>query len=425
MSRRCPCRAGRRSAAALFLLLPALLVSIPAAAAAQTPPPVLTMEQAIEAALAGHPDVAAAQAGIAAAAARRRQAEARPDPRLALGAGGLPFGMKSRAGQESEIELGLEGTIEISGKRAARIEVGRFEEDAAVLELERVRLVLAAKVRRAYIRTACADEALARIARAAQLLDQAAEAIQTQYAAGRAAYADVLRARVDKARLMGRVAEERRERRASAAELGALIGRTSGDELRLSPGLPVPKPLGTAEEIKSTALAARPSIRIAGLRAEQAAAAERLAGLNRRPDLEAGIYLPSKRLAAWGFSLGLTLPFSSKRWSGERAEAAAARAAELAAVDGLKRRLAAEIEAAYESVLLADEQARIFEDRLLTEIEDELKVSLDLYALGRLEAYALLDLHRAAVEARLEHLRALCRRALSRIDLDAAGEDIL
>jgi hypothetical protein len=171
-------------------------------------------------------------------------------------------------------------------------------------------------------------------------------------------------------------------------------------------------------------LAGRPSIRIAGLRAEQAAASERLAGLNRRPDLEAGIYLPSKRLAAWGFSLGLSLPLSSKRWSGERAEAAATRAAELASVDGRKRRLAAEIDAAYESVRLADEQARIFEDRLLVDVEDELKVSLDLYALGRLPAYALLDLHRAAVEARLEHLRALCGRALARIDLDAAGEDI-
>jgi|GEM_PF-544834 len=425
MFRHCPPRAGRRTAAARYLLLPALLAAVPAAAAVQEAPPGLTMERAVEAALAGHPDVLAAKAGIAAAAARRRQAEARPDPRLALGTGGLPFGLKGKEGEESEIELGLEQTIELSGKRTARIEVGRFDEDIAALQLERVRMVLAAGVRRAYVRVVYADEALARIARAAELLDRAAEAVQVQYASGRAAYADVLRARVDKARLLGRAIEERRGRRAAAAELNLLMGRAVGEDLRLASGLEALPPARTAEELKAAALTARPSIRIAALRDEQAAAAERLAGLNRRPDLEAGLYLPSKRLAAWGFSLGLTLPLSSKRWAGERAEAAAAREAGQASADGLRRRISAEVETAYESVLLAGEQARLFESRLLAEIEDELKVSLELYALGRVEAYALLDLHRAAAEARLEHLRAVYNGAMARIDLDVAGEDIL
>ncbi len=121
----------------------------------------------------------------------------------------------------------------------------------------------------------------------------------------------------------------------------------------------------------------------------------------------------------------MTLPLSSKRWAGERAEAAAAREAGQASADGLRRRISAEVETAYESVLLAGEQARLFESRLLAEIEDELKVSLELYALGRVEAYALLDLHRAAAEARLEHLRAVYNGAMARIDLDVAGEDIL
>ena len=65
-------------------------------------------------------------------------------------------------------------------------------------------MVLAARVRRAYVRVVYADEALARIARAADFLDRAAEAVQVQYASGRATYVDVLRARVDKARLLNR-----------------------------------------------------------------------------------------------------------------------------------------------------------------------------------------------------------------------------
>ena len=405
----------------IFLLLPALQT---AAGPAEERKEGLSLDQAVASALAHHPDVLAAQAEIAAASARRLQAEARPDPTLALGTAGIPFNLKGEEGKETEVEMGLSQTFEFPGKRKLRVEVGRYAEDIAALELERVRMILAARIRKAYFRVVRSDQALERIASASGLLDRLVEAIQVQYAAGRAAYADVLRARLDKTRLQNQALEERRERLAAAAELNLLLGRPAGETLRLVSGMNAP-PLGrSVEEMKAAALAARPSIRIAALRAEQAAAAERLTGLNRNPDLTAGLYVPSKRFSAWGFSFSLTLPLSGKRWQGERAEAAAAREASLAAVDGLRRRVAVMIESAYESVRLAEEQVRILELQLLAELDNELKVSLDLYALGKIQAYALIDLYRTAAEAGLEHLRAVFNGAIARVDLDIAGEDI-
>ncbi len=405
----------------LFLLLPALQTAAGPAGDAEEG---LTLDQAVSSALARHPDILAALAEIKAAAARRMQAEARPDPTLGLGTAGIPFSLKGEEGKETEIEIGLSQTFEFPGKRKLRVEVGRTAQDIAALELERVRMILAARVRRTYLRVVRSDQALEQNASAAELLDRVVEAVQVQYAAGRAAYGDVLRARVDIARLKNQAIEERRERQAAAAELNFLLGRPAGEKLRLLTGMAAP-PLGrSVEELKAAALAERPSLKIAALRAEQAALAERLAGLNRKPDLTAGLYVPSQRFSAWGFSLGLTLPLSRKRWSGERAEAAAAREAGIAAVDGLRRRAEAMIESAYASVRLAEEQVRVFEFQLLAGLEDELKVSLDLYALGKMEAYALIDLHRAAAEARLEHLRAVFNEALARIDLDIAGEEI-
>jgi cobalt-zinc-cadmium efflux system outer membrane protein len=384
----------------------------------------ISLEKAVEIALARHPDVLAAQAEIKAAAARRQQAEARPDPRLGLGTAAIPFSLKADEGREAEIDLGLEQTFEFPGKRKLRVAIGRFGEDIAVLELERVRLVLSARVRKAYLLVVRSDQALGRLASAVGFLDRVIEAVQVRYSAGRAAYADVLRARVDKARLQNQAIEERRERQAAAAELNLFLGRPASASFTLITGLEAPSPVRSAEAIKTSALSERPSIKIAALRVEQAAMGESLAGLNRKPDLTAGLFVPSKRFSAWGFSLGLTLPLSEKRWAGERAEAAANRESSLAAVDGLRRRLSAMIESAYESVRLSEEQIRVFERQLLAEIEDELKVSLDLYALGKIEAYALLDLNRAAAEARLEHLRAVYNGAIARIDLDIAGEDI-
>jgi outer membrane protein, heavy metal efflux system len=419
MSQPRPPRAGRRVAACGAILGCLLCAS---AARAQVPAADLTLDQAVAAALARHPDIQAAQAGIKSAAARRRQAEARPDPTLSWGTAGIPWTLRSGS-VETEYSLGLEQILEYPGRRAARIEIGRTGERLAALELDRVELVLAASVRKAYFRVVRSDRAQALLASAAGLLDSVIEAVQARYAAGRASYADVLRARVDKARLQNLAIEERRERQAAAVELNTLLGRPAGEPLHLVSGLEAPPLARIAEEIKAAALAERPSIRIAALRAEQATAVERLVGFNRKPDLTAGLFVPSKSVSGWGFSLGLTLPLSAKRWSGERAEAAAAREASSALEEGLRRRVAAMIESAFESVRLADEQVRLFESQLLTDLEDELKAELDLYALGKIEAYALLDLHRAAAEARLEHLRAVYNGAIARVDLEIAGEE--
>ncbi|MDD8025224.1 MAG: TolC family protein [Acidobacteriota bacterium] len=404
-----------------FVFILAFILAGPPAKA-QDPPAGLTLDQAVETALKAHPDILAAQAGIKAASARRLQAEARPDPRLSWGTAGIPWTLRSGS-LETEYSLGLEQTLEYPGRRAARVEIGRVGEGIAALELDRTQLVLAASVRKAYFRVVRSDRAQALLASASGLLDSVIEAVQVRYAAGRAAYADVLRARVDKARLQNQAIEERRERHAAAAELNALLGRPAGEPLRLVSGLESPPLVRTAEEIKAAAPAEHPSLRIAELRAEQASAAERLVGLNRKPDLTAGLFVPSKSVSGWGFSLGLTLPLSAKRWSGERAEAAAAREAGSVLVDGFRRRIAAMIEAAFESARLADEQVRVFELQLLADLEDELKTELDLYALGKTEAYALLDLYRTAAEARLEHLRAVYNGAIARIDLEIAGEE--
>jgi cobalt-zinc-cadmium efflux system outer membrane protein len=408
---------------ALFLIF---ALSARSAGRAQATPAAdgLTMERAVEIVLTLHPDVLSAQAEIKAASARKRRAEARPDPWLGLATAGLPFDFKAREGRESEVEFGLEQTFEFPGKRALRVDIGRFGEDIASQELAKIRMLVSARVRKAYFRVVLSDRTLESISRGAGLLDRAIEAVQIQYAAGRAAYADVLRARVDLARLRNRALEERREYGAAAAELNLLLGRPAGEPLQLSTGLESPPLIRSPGEIKAAALAERPSLKIAALLAEQAGAAERLSGLNRRPDITAGLFVPSKRISAWGFSLGLTLPLSGKRFEGERAEAAAIREARLVAVDGHRRRLAAMVDSALESVRLAGEQVRIFELALLAEIEEELKVSLDLYKFGKIETYVLLDLHRAASEARLEHLRAVYNESVARIDLEIAGENV-
>ena len=380
----------------------------------------LTLDQAIDLALTRNPDVLTAQQEVRAAAARRLQAEARPDPAVAFSTDAIPFNLK---GGGTEINLGLEQTFEFPGKRALRTEIGRAGEDLAVLDLERVRLLLATRVKRAYFRIVLARRTEADLGRSVALLDELIENIRIRFEAGQSAYADILRARVEKARLQNRIIEARRDRTAGAIELGLFLGLPAGEIPPLQTSLAYTPLDKTAEQVLETARRTRPSLKIAALRSTRAEAEVKLAGLNRSPDLTAGLFVPSKTFHGWGVAFSLTLPLSSKRWEGQRAEAAAGREISLIAVDAISRRIAARISFAYSELKTAEEQVKVFETKLLAEIEDALKISLEYYRYGKMEAYALLDLYRSLTEARLEYGRALYLYATALADLDTAGED--
>ena len=407
--------------AAAATLLALFLAGFPAAARSRADAGEgLSLDQAVEMALSRHPDVLAARQEMRAAAARRLQAEARPDPSLTFSTDAIPF---SLTGGGTEINLGLEQAFEFPGKRSLRTEIGRDAEDLAALDLERIRLLLAARVKRAYYRTVLAERTAADLERAVSLLDQLIEDVRIRFEAGQSLYADILRARVEKARLQNRIIEARRDRNAGEIELAHLLGLPAGE----TPALLTPllfAPLDkSAAQVLEAARRTRPSLKIAALRAAQADAEAKLTGLNRSPDLTAGLFVPSKTFRGWGFSLGLTLPLSRPRWEGQRAEADAAREISRISVEAVSRRIGARVSAAYGELKSAEEQVRIFETRLLAEIEDELKISLEYYRYGKIEAYALLDLYRSLTEARLEHGQALYLCAVALADLDVAGED--
>jgi len=383
----------------------------------------LSLEKAIETALSRHPDILSAAQEVRAAAALRLQAEARPDPILSLGTAGIPFSFKSAPGRETELNFGLEQTFEFPGRRAVRGEIGKIGEDIASLELERVRLVTAARVKKAYFRAVLAERTAGALEPMAVLLDRLSESILIKYQAGQAAYGDVLRSRVEKARLQNRAIEARREKNAARAELFYLLGRPGHDSARLTSDLAFIPYEKTAAQTLETARATLPSLKIAALRREIASAEVKLASLNRRPDLSAGLFFPSKNFQAWGFALGLNLPLSRKRWEGERALAEAGRETSLIASESRFLRLAVTIGAAHAEVRAAGDQIKIFEEKLLGELEDEINSELEAYAYGKTEAYALIDLTRGLSEARIEHLRALYLYVIALADLEVAGED--
>jgi cobalt-zinc-cadmium efflux system outer membrane protein len=385
----------------------------------------LTLEQAISMALKQNPDIAAVEKELARSQGKRLQMEAIPDPEIVLSDEGIAYSKTGKAASgEKEISLGIQQNLEFPGKRTLRGKIGKYGEDLASLDLEQTRMIVRARVKRAYYKAKLTQRTIAALEKTSSLLDQLIETITIRYQAGAAAYSDVLRAKVEKARLQNQVLEERKSWKESTAELNLLLGRNGDEPLTLLTDIayvPFDKSL---PQFKDEALSSRPALKIMDLRLNQAEASLKLANMNRLPDFSLGFFSPSLRGGAWGFALSFSVPlYWWKKQKGEILEAEADRDINRIESGARQKRILARIDAAYVSVKAAEEQVKVFEQRLLGEMEDELKISIEYYQYGKMEPFSLLDLYRTYTTTKVEHLKALYLYLVSLADLEIAGEE--
>lgn len=385
----------------------------------------LTVEKAVEIALAANPEVLAARIEIEAARGRSLQLGARPEPLLSASVEGAPLPGRGQEGTETEFSLGIEQVFEYPGKRSLRAEIGRLGEDLAVAELARVKLIVASKVKCAYWQAVFARDSVRALAKSLGRLELLLTDLQLKYRSGTAAYADVLRARAEKARLRNQIIEQEKERRGAALKLNELLARQAAEPVELLTEMTFAPLAVDPGRMWESACSTRPSLRMTSIRKVRAATAVKLARLELHPDFFAGFSLPSTRTNAWGLSLGLNLPFLRPgRARGLALEANAE--AENAGImgDSRGRRIRSALENAYSSAKAAEEQVLVFEHGLLRELDDELRIQVEYFRYGRAEAYSILDLHRTYVLAELEHLRAILLFNLALADLEVAGEEL-
>ena len=383
----------------------------------------LTLEQAIDIALTQNPEIIAAQKGLIVSQGKRLQMQALADPSLVFSNEGMNFRKKADSQGETEVSLGVEQFLEFPGKRALRGTIGRLGEEQAALELDRIRMLVGARVKRLYYRAVLFMRTVESLEYSSFLLDEFIENILIKYRTGTASYSDVLRARVEKARLRNQIITEQKEWRVASAELNLLLGRKGDESLRLSTDIayfPLSKDLSL---LKDEARISSPTLKIAALRRRQTETGLKLASKSRLPDFSLGLYFPSLRTSAWGFLAGLSVPLWGTRQKGEIMEADAANAIALLSAEKEERRIMARLETAYASVQAAEEQVKIFEQILLKDMEDELKLGFRQYQYGKLEFFNLLDLYRTYATVRLEHLKSLYLYLVSLADLEVAGEE--
>ncbi|MGQ0712330.1 MAG: TolC family protein [Gemmatimonadaceae bacterium] len=178
-------------------------------------------------AIAGSPAVRAAHARVDAARARIAPAGARPDPMLMAGIQNFPVSEPGFADFMTMKMLGVGQTIPFPGKRSLSTRAAERELEAALAQLETSRREVAAEVQREYYDLAYLDRALEIVERNRELLVNVIRVTEARYGVGTGGQQDVLRVRVEAARLGEEASELTEQRRGVLARLNAVLDRSS------------------------------------------------------------------------------------------------------------------------------------------------------------------------------------------------------
>ena len=369
----------------------------------------ITLETAIERAIASQPRLAAAAARVDAAEARARQANVGPNPQVSLEvedfAGSGPF----RGLDSTQTTLALSQQLEIGGQRSARRSVAASERDVVALALLRERIDLVRDVELAFAELAAAtDQAtLARdnaaqapaLANTARILVEAGRDPPLRQLRAQAALAEARAAEVETFSLM----------LAARRNLAVLVG-SDDPELTVAAGAPQPR-----RSTNDTAFIGIDE-RLADAERRVAAARVTLAQSAAVPDVTVSGGLRrfnDGRDTAFVAGLSLPIPIRDRNRGGIEA----ARADETAAEYQAERvRAEARRDRAQAQMLVEAAETRLaaLEGPGLAQAEEAVRLGQVGYNAGRFSLLELLDVQgalttarRSIIEARLDRARAI------------------
>jgi len=182
------------------------------------------------------PSVLAARARVAAAQARVAPAAAWPDPMLMAGIQNLPLGKMNSQGMATSTlpgddmtmkMIGVLQTIPYPGKSGIRRQIAEREVEAAIMAVRASSLDVARDVKKSFYELAYLDRAIEIVDQNQPVMADVIRVAEAHYASGSGGQQDILKARVEAARLGEAASTLLEQRRSTLAELNALLDRES------------------------------------------------------------------------------------------------------------------------------------------------------------------------------------------------------
>lgn len=386
--------------------------------------PPLTLQEALDEALAKNPTLIALRRQFE--VARERSAQDRFLMPLTLEAQIWQWPIDTFNPADTNMYMFIVGQdIPGRGKRRARAAV--LETEAAVADGEiavRARDVID-EVQQAYVELFLARKHIDIHLQSADLLRQFADAAQAKYAAGRMSQQDVLKVIVELSARHGDLVLMNERARLAEARLNALLDRPPD-----APIGPVGEPrerviLPPSSELQRIAAERHPEIRRAALERARADAGLTAARAEYAPDFFVGggyMAMPRDR-DGWTARVGITwpgAPWSRGRLDARIAEAAAEIEAARARERAVESAIRLAVQDAYIRVQSAAQRAALLRTSLVPQSEQVLEASRVAYQADRADFLTLIDSQRVLLDARLGYYQALSDLERALADLERA-----
>jgi outer membrane protein TolC len=290
------------------------------------------LDELVAEALKNNPEIDASEAQWEMFVQKARQAGTFEDPMLMLGInnGLVRDPLNFSRDEMTSKTIGISQMVPFFGKRALSREAAEKDALSARARYGERKLELAAMVKETYAGLYAVDRALEIIERSLRVMDDITRYTESRYGVGTGMQQDVLRAQVERSRMLDMQIGLRQQRRSLQATMNRLLFRQAGTPLKTVSELEAPPVTLSAEELTAKAEKSRPQL--AGLAAQVAKGKleERLAKKEYYPDFTFSLEYMQREEAMespgfdmYAASVSFNLPIQRQRRQAMAAEARA------------------------------------------------------------------------------------------------------
>jgi len=358
----------------------------------------LSLSDVVRIALEKNPDLQAARSQKEAVSAKIPQVLALDNPRVGLEYEQIPSG--SRNPEDGMKMYTAEQMIMFPGKIYAEWQMANAEASMLSANYQAKVLEISAQIKSAYYDLFFADRAIEAMAEIKELLARVKKSAEAKYIVGQAVQADVLMANVEYLLMDNELTSLQQERQVKEAKLKALLNRSDEGPLETAATLNLPGTIEPAAALEKNALEHRPEL----LAMKAGLAAKDAGHLRSKMDFFPDTMLGAKKRVSggWDAMISFSVPLYFWKQSYGVNSAGLEREAAEAAYNNMRNMIRWMVK---ESRVMADaarRTARLYEDKIVPQSSQALKVALTAYRSGKVDFQTLQNIERAYKEARLK-----------------------
>lgn len=406
-----------------ILVLASALAGAPQAAPVSAPADDRTLAALIEEALARNPDLRVADQALRAARERPAQASAIADPTLGVNYTNAGWSPTLGAMPDTNLAVMLTQDLPYPGKRRLRGAIAARAADEIEQQVERVRLAVAASVRRAYygLLQALAIADLTR--EQADVWLQIEGVARARYSVGQGNQQDVLRTQVELTRVGQVLAEQASEEAIRLAEINRLLDRPADTALEAPGGLEEAAAAADLARELERLRATSPERVAARIAVDRARLALDLAKKDYKPDFAVqGGYMNRGGLEPmWQAGVSVTLPVNRKRRASAVAEAEALLAATQSRASAVDLQLRLRTQERLAQLDAAQKITALYREGIVPQDRMSVEAAIASYQAGRVPFITVLEALTTLYGDRVTLVRLLAGQSRIRASLDEAS----